>query len=112
LTFYALNLLYCIDLYHLLVGDDGLEPLFNTGIKRRFQIIKNELSTNNELKNKVINKVAEKMIVDDCEHNFNVSEIIFLTEAHDFLEGQNSVHTKNNYKKVSTILLRGVKIIK
>jgi hypothetical protein len=26
LTFCALNLLYCIDLHHLLVGDDGLEP--------------------------------------------------------------------------------------
>jgi site-specific recombinase XerD len=77
------------------IGTDN----FNMGIKRRIKNIKDEMAVNGELKNKVINKIVEKIIVDDCEHDFNVAQINFFNEAADFLDGQNSAHTKNNYKK-------------
>jgi site-specific recombinase XerD len=69
----------------------------NSTIKNGVNLIKRELNTNEELRKKVILKVVEKKIVDDVEHDFDISDINVLNELNDFVNLQNSDITKKNY---------------
>jgi hypothetical protein len=67
--------------------------------KAKVQAVKNNLD-NPEIKNKVSNKLAEKVVIDELEFSLNVSNIPFNEELENFLslKGKNSTATKNGYK--------------
>jgi hypothetical protein len=67
--------------------------------KAKVKAIKKNMD-NAEIKTKVSNKLAEKVILDEMEFSYNVSGIDFFGELETFLsvKGKNSTATKNGYK--------------
>jgi hypothetical protein len=66
--------------------------------KNKVNQIKKCLENDPDLKEKVSNKVAEKVIIDDIEFKYNVNGINFYEELEDFIAIQNSPATRNGYK--------------
>jgi hypothetical protein len=67
--------------------------------KAKVKAVKNNLD-NPEIKTKVSNHLAKKIILDELEYSYNVSNIDFFGELENFLavKNKNSTATKNGYK--------------
>jgi hypothetical protein len=73
---------------------------FNQDIGKKINYVKQRMSFDNELKEKVSNRIVEKKVLEHYEKEFNLSQINVRKDFKDFLSyhKNNSVSTMENYK--------------
>jgi integrase len=71
----------------------------NTDIDKQIQIIEEEMKTNSELRNRILNMVAGKKVVEKIEKDYDMERMNIDNELEDFLNLQESGNTKKNYEK-------------